>query len=99
MLPYPRAPHLRSPQQSQMVAELEKEVGEQLAAKEKELKEAQKQLEGKARDPHTKGREWVTSRVARNMQTPSTRCPAAGSAQPGACSWLPALLTGCCCAQ
>lgn len=40
--------------QGQMVAELEKEVGDQLAAKEKELKEAQKQLEGKARQ-HTGG--------------------------------------------
>ncbi|KAI7844325.1 hypothetical protein COHA_002123 [Chlorella ohadii] len=40
--------------QGQMVAELEKEVGDQLAAKEKELREAQKQLEGKARQ-HTGG--------------------------------------------
>lgn len=40
-----------SPPQGQLVADLEKEVGEQLAAKEKELKGAQKQLEDKASPP------------------------------------------------
>ena len=45
-----------------MVAELEKEVGEQLATKEKQLKEGQRQLEGKASDniAEGRGRRWGT---------------------------------------
>lgn len=75
-----------------MVAELETEVGEQLAAKEKELKEAQTQLEGKASG--WEGERMADQQGGSEQADGLLRMPAVCGAPPGACSWLPALLIG-----